>query len=264
MANAPSALAESVSASFQKLHDAAGTLNNVSDELGKSITCIDESLRKLNLGITAWVEVSGWDDTVEGGFSYSSEDVGYAKINGKWGICLRKLAGNHQYPDSDSVEIWAFSDAPRIQRLQALDKIPNLLQKLSDEAATITARLQARLADVQVIADTVSSKPIQRLPIRPVTAKVEVVAGSATPNLDLIRDTVTAALEAQGHSTATVLLSNAQWREKGDGIEVEVDIKKTMLGLTMNAGAEKICREALRTIGVTRKLTFTPSAGGAK
>ena len=31
-----------------------------------------------------------------------------------------------------------------------------------------------------------------------------------------------------------------------------------MLGLTMNAEAEKICREALRAIGVTRKLSFVP------
>jgi DNA polymerase-3 subunit gamma/tau len=81
----------------------------------------------------------------------------------------------------------------------------------------------------------------------------------STPlDLDLVRHTVTNALEAGGHSTAAVLLAAGQWREKGDGIEVEVGIKKTMLGLTMNAEAEKICKGALRAIGVTRKLTFVP------
>jgi DNA polymerase-3 subunit gamma/tau len=35
-----------------------------------------------------------------------------------------------------------------------------------------------------------------------------------------------------------------------------------MLSLTMNAEAEKICREALRGIGVTRKVTFVPGEGG--
>ena len=77
-------------------------------------------------------------------------------------------------------------------------------------------------------------------------------------NLDYIRDTISTALEAQGHNTAAVLLAAGQWREKGDGIEVEVGIKKTMLGLTMNAEAEKICKSALRAIGVNRKLTFIP------
>lgn len=86
---------------------------------------------------------------------------------------------------------------------------------------------------------------------------------SAALDLDLIRDTVCTALEAQGHSTAAVLLSAGQWREKSDGVEVEVGIKKTMLGLTMNAEAEKICKGALRAIGVNRKLTFIPGEASA-
>ncbi len=75
---------------------------------------------------------------------------------------------------------------------------------------------------------------------------------------------VCAALAHEGHNTASVLLGAGEWREKGADIEVEVGIKKTMLSLTMNAEAEKICREALRTIGVTRKLTVTPGEGGVK
>ncbi|MBB6143901.1 DNA polymerase-3 subunit gamma/tau [Silvibacterium bohemicum] len=82
-------------------------------------------------------------------------------------------------------------------------------------------------------------------------------------DLDLIRDTISTALEAQGHSTAAVLLSAGQWREKGGGIEVEVGIKKTMLGLTINAEADKICKSALRAIGVNRKLTFIPGEASA-
>jgi DNA polymerase-3 subunit gamma/tau len=80
-------------------------------------------------------------------------------------------------------------------------------------------------------------------------------------DLELIRDTVCSALEAQGHSTAAVLLAAGQWREKGEGIEVEIGIKKTMLGLTMNAEAEKRCKAALRAIGVSRRLTFLPGEG---
>ena len=85
---------------------------------------------------------------------------------------------------------------------------------------------------------------------------------AATPDLDRIRQTVCAALEREGHNTAAVLLDAGEWRENGAAIEVIVGIKKTMLSLTMNAEAEKICREGLRGIGVTRKVTFVPSEGG--
>ncbi|MFZ0661713.1 MAG: DNA polymerase III subunit gamma/tau [Acidobacteriaceae bacterium] len=84
---------------------------------------------------------------------------------------------------------------------------------------------------------------------------------AAEINLDHIRDTVTTALDAGGHNTAAVLLANGKWAEKSKGIEVEVGIRKTMLSLTMNAEAEKICRDALRSIGVRQKLSFAPGQG---
>ena len=39
---------------------------------------------------------------------------------------------------------------------------------------------------------------------------------------------------------------------------MEVGVKKTMLGLTMNGEAWKIVREALRTAGATQKMTVVP------
>jgi DNA polymerase-3 subunit gamma/tau len=87
---------------------------------------------------------------------------------------------------------------------------------------------------------------------------------SAEIDLDRIRDTISAALDSAGHNTAAVLLANGKWRENGSGIEVEVGLGKTMLGLTMNAEAEKISREALRSIGVRQKLSFKPGEGASK
>ena len=84
---------------------------------------------------------------------------------------------------------------------------------------------------------------------------------SAQLDLDRIRDTLTAALDAAGHNTAAVLLANGKWREKSNSIEVEVGIRKTMLNLTMNTEAEKICRDALRSLGVQRKLVVLPGEG---
>ncbi len=85
---------------------------------------------------------------------------------------------------------------------------------------------------------------------------------SEAASLDRIRDTVNAALEQAGHNTAAHLLHSGIWQERAGAVEVEVGIKKTMLGLTMNAEAEKICREAMREIGETRKLIVVPGENG--
>ncbi len=78
-------------------------------------------------------------------------------------------------------------------------------------------------------------------------------------DLDGLRDVVTAALNEQGHNTAASLLGAGRWRLDEDGaIQVEVGVKKTMLGLTMNGEAWKIVREALREAGATQKMTVVP------
>jgi DNA polymerase-3 subunit gamma/tau len=78
-------------------------------------------------------------------------------------------------------------------------------------------------------------------------------------DLDGLRDVVTAALNEQGHNTAASLLGAGRWRLDEDGaIQVEVGVKKTMLGLTMNGEAWKIVREALRGAGATQKMTVVP------
>jgi DNA polymerase-3 subunit gamma/tau len=78
-------------------------------------------------------------------------------------------------------------------------------------------------------------------------------------NLDSLRDAVAAALDEQGHNTAASLLGAGRWKLDPDGaIQVEVGVKKTMLGLTMNGEAWKIVREALRDAGATQKMTVVP------
>jgi DNA polymerase-3 subunit gamma/tau len=86
---------------------------------------------------------------------------------------------------------------------------------------------------------------------------------AASGDLDGIREAVCAALEREGHNTAAALLESGNWTEANGTIQVEVGIKKTMLGLTMNAEAEKICRNAMRDVGAVQKLVFVPGEGGA-
>jgi DNA polymerase-3 subunit gamma/tau len=86
---------------------------------------------------------------------------------------------------------------------------------------------------------------------------------SDAPNLAGLRDAVCDALETAGHHTAAALLSSGNWIEAEEAVRVEVGIKKTMLGLTMNAEAEKIVKTAAREAGFTRPVAVFSVAGGS-
>jgi DNA polymerase-3 subunit gamma/tau len=107
----------------------------------------------------------------------------------------------------------------------------------------------------------------------PVTAAVEPEAPPAKltetkaddTDLGKLRDAVSAALDEQGHNTAASLLGAGRWKLDEDGaIQVEVGVKKTMLGLTMNGEAWKIVREVLRGAGANQKMTVVPGETAAE
>jgi DNA polymerase-3 subunit gamma/tau len=104
--------------------------------------------------------------------------------------------------------------------------------------------------------------PVQEA-VEPEPVPVEIKASETS--LDNLREVVTAALDEQGHNTAASLLGAGRWRLDEEGaIQVEVGVKKTMLGLTMNGEAWKIVREALRGAGATQKMTVVPGETAAE
>ena len=80
MASDPTpSLAQKVQSSYLRLSKIAFDLNAVSDELGKSVAEIDLALKRLNLGVSVWVDIRR--GTSDDGLSYWGEDLGYSKIN---------------------------------------------------------------------------------------------------------------------------------------------------------------------------------------
>jgi len=153
--SAQDSLKDRVESSYRQLSAVAADLNNVSDEMGKSIGELDSALKKLSLGIEVWVELRAGEGIHPEDMEFWSEDLGYAKVGGKWGVALRTVAGQYNYPDEESVEKWLFNDAPRSLRLSAIGKIPELLEKLSKEAVETTNKIKAKLADAQQVAAVV-------------------------------------------------------------------------------------------------------------
>jgi hypothetical protein len=145
---------EKVQVAYRGLAVAAKNLNEVSDELGKTISALDAALQKLNLGVSAWVPITGGDD---GWGSYWSRDIGYAKVKGDWGIALRTVSGNHNDPDAEQEESWLFDDGPRWLRADAIAHIPALLEKLTKQADDTAKRIQKKTEEAKQLAAAVKA-----------------------------------------------------------------------------------------------------------
>jgi prefoldin subunit 5 len=289
-------LLERVASYYSQLSTVAADLNAVSDELGKSIAEIDAALKKLNLGITTWVTIRG-DDRSPYDDSFWSRDIGYAKVSNKWGISLRTIDGQCSDPDRSEIEEWLFNDAPRSLRLEAIDKIPELLEKLSMESVKTTKNIRAKLDEAQAVAEAVkgaanrTTRIPARVPVSDPKPKIDLtqvskpgdvlkailanqqvkqdkapeapdVSDSVEPNLDSVRHAVGSALAEAGHVSAAQVLGAGSWTLDGGQIRIEVaGMGKKMLALTMNAAAEKIIRQELLRIGAPARLLVVPGEG---
>jgi hypothetical protein len=103
-----------------------------------SITTLDKVLQKLNLGITSWVTVSGYD---QDNGPYDLNQLGYAKVGTAWGIALRTMKGHNLHEESHREEIWLFNEGPRWLRIEALPRLPELFETLLKDVAAATKRV---------------------------------------------------------------------------------------------------------------------------
>ena len=177
MKSTEDSIVQRVESSYHQLSAVASELNSVSDELGKSIAELDSALKKLNLGITVWVQVRG--GTSQDEIDFWREDLGYGKVDGKWGIVLRTISGNYNDPGEEDVEKWLFNDAPRFLRLSAIGRVPELLERLCEEASETAKKIRGKLAEAQEVAAVVkkAAQEPQKLARRAITGSRVIANG---------------------------------------------------------------------------------------
>ncbi|HEY3974530.1 MAG TPA: hypothetical protein VGM18_16115 [Candidatus Sulfotelmatobacter sp.] len=141
---------EKIQASYKQLSLAAVSLNAASDALGEAVSVFDAALKRLNLGVSAWVTVSGNDE--EDG-QWWSRDIGYTRIGDKWGIALKAANGDHAVPERDLVEKWLFNDAPRWMRIEAVGRIPDLLDALLRQTEDTTKKIKSKTEEALALAE---------------------------------------------------------------------------------------------------------------
>lgn len=147
-----SELQQRVVGAFEKLAASATDLNAVSDEVAASVRAINATLSTLNLGVSAWTKFAGESDPDTE--TYWDRSVGYARISRKWGLAIRASSGSFDNPRDDRVEEWQFNDAPRLYRLEALEVLPELLEKLAKTSDGVARKLKRRVASTKQVALT--------------------------------------------------------------------------------------------------------------
>jgi hypothetical protein len=147
--------ASRISSSYQELSTSAVELNAATSRLTKTIEIVDEALKKLNLGISSWVEIGGASFEDEG--LWETEYLGYSKVNSKWGLAFRVTSGNYRYPDQDTSRESLLGDAPREARIKSLSHLPALLQQLIKDAKAAAAKINERLDEAEKLARALSN-----------------------------------------------------------------------------------------------------------
>lgn len=162
----PKPLHERVSGAFEKLTAAAAELNTVSDELAKPISAIETVLQGLNPGVPAWITFRSHTNGEFGEQGETRYCLGYAKVSRKWGLVILYMVVD---PDGLPItnEEWHFNDAPRRYRVQALEKLPELFEKLAEAAGKTAADLRERTTLTKQVAETIN----QMVPSRPARRK---------------------------------------------------------------------------------------------
>jgi prefoldin subunit 5 len=144
-----------LASSFKSLAQTASELNSATKQLSKTIQTLDDSLKNLNLGISSWLQfsVGGTED----GMVEECHELGYAKINGKWGLAIRYRSWLCQDPDRGECTEWLYADASRDLRLRAIDYIPDLIEKLNKDAQAITTKLNHKIEEAELLAKVINS-----------------------------------------------------------------------------------------------------------
>ena len=128
----------------ENLIKASKELNETSDRLNQPIIKLDEDLQKLNVGLSTWIAVEYRElNELKGSWKL---ELGYAKVDSKWGIAIRETINSPSGRDDNS---WHFIGAPRAYRIAVIDKIPELIEHLTKAAEKTTIKLQLVIAELE-------------------------------------------------------------------------------------------------------------------
>jgi hypothetical protein len=143
----PAPIPERLAAAYKQLAATADALAEASDQFHKPIRQVEALLQELNIGLDTWVSVSRQEDPEYGSFLH--REVGYIRRSDGWKLCFRETYGFDWAPEDSRT--WDFNDAPRSLRIEAFDKVPELLEKLNENARKTTKKLHEKTLEAKAL-----------------------------------------------------------------------------------------------------------------
>ena len=142
---------ERMTSAFASLIQSSKNINDASNELAQPIASLEKSLKRLNLGVTCWTQISSAGD----GDTYFLREVGYAELQDRWCVALRTRRGRECDPESETTLVWPFNEAPRYLRVKAVDALPDLIEALVKTTDATTERIKAKVSPAHELAGAV-------------------------------------------------------------------------------------------------------------
>lgn len=136
---------------YKRLVASSELHRSASHQFSKPFAEIERAIKELNLPVVTWQKVVEGEDNYGG---YWSREVGYARSRGYWGLALRSVRGHHSW-EEDEIEQWPFDEAPGSLQLEALDKLPDLLEAIIKNADKTTKKLEEKTPEAQDLAQAI-------------------------------------------------------------------------------------------------------------
>lgn len=155
MAQQDPSASERIAAALELLKPVAKDVSQAAAELSKPIVAIESVLKGMNIAFEAWVTYRSVGDRRP---YYTEWDLGYSRVEGRWGICLREVEGDDQDPEGGRVQSWHFNESPLYMRQRAVDKLPDLIEALAKTGATVAHKLNAAAGRANAIAQPLAPK----------------------------------------------------------------------------------------------------------
>jgi hypothetical protein len=144
---------------FEELSGAAHALNEESDAVTGLIRQYEDQLNGLRLGVEVWVTISSleqdfrWydphdDDRRPWPAKRSTDrELGFRSMGREWRLVFRQMKyqriASGDWEETEVGQPVALLETPRVDRIDALEHVPELLSKLKDEAQELLGKVKA-------------------------------------------------------------------------------------------------------------------------
>jgi hypothetical protein len=139
---------EDLNEALLSLRAASQRLNEATDNANSLVRSVEDFLaRDCSVGLYATVKVSSAGDE-EGKYS-SHVHLTYARISGRYRICIEKESDFPNDPEKSSLRAWA--ECSRDDKLDTVSALPRLLMKISEAAVRRAEAAEDEVAQAQSV-----------------------------------------------------------------------------------------------------------------